>query len=612
MHVVLNAVIVQLFCFALISFIVELIPKFLLSKKGFLLDQGFDFLSISMSFAGRGKSDNRLVPGFGNSIFPAGGHFRKHAGEERKFVKPKADRQTYDGKTKRSHITRKAIDYNSVVMYYTTHRVFYKNILEYPTLHPDPAFVKYMQPPASLLDCPASSITGKFVSRSTNKEPEPVFVVSWTPDGRRLFTGNSKGEITLWNGMTFNFVTIIAAEQKSSVRAMEWTHSCDWLVTGNDSGFVTYHDPNMTTAQNFQAHSSFIRGISFSPTDRYFVSCSDDQSLKFWDFHNPSAPIRVIQVKSEVRSADWHPYNSLVVSGTKHHLVQLWDARSKLSEPIHTLQTHKEAVVKTFWNQNGNWFISASNDHSVRLYDIRTMKELQFFRYHNGGPVSSIAWHPFHEGLFSSADKKGNIVFWQVGTDVPLGRIIQSHRNYDPSIWDMKWHPFGHILCTGSNDCSTWFWCRNRPGDKIDDLYNDPRVGTNSNHSIMPGMVPAQSGIQTVGINHGSVHGSAAYDDMWQFYRSVGSDDVSNNLPGGFNGSYYSENLSEKYKYIIPAVAGIESSDLAQIEVPCLGPINQPRHTINQGNTNAANAANSFINSYCTYSSTNTETTDNN
>ena len=34
-------------------------------------------------------------------------------------------------------------------------------------------------------------------------------VFQWTPEGRRLVTGASSGEFTLWNGLTFNFETIL-------------------------------------------------------------------------------------------------------------------------------------------------------------------------------------------------------------------------------------------------------------------------------------------------------------------------------------------------------------------------------------------------------------------
>jgi len=32
------------------------------------------------------------------------------------------------------------------------------------------------------------------------------------------------------------------------------------------------------------------------------------------------------------------------------------------------------------------------------------------------------------------------------------------------AIWDMSWHPAGHLLATGSNDRQTKFWARNRVG----------------------------------------------------------------------------------------------------------------------------------------------------
>lgn len=35
--------------------------------------------------------------------------------------------------------------------------------------------------------------------------------MAWTPEGRRLVTGASSGEFTLWNGLTFNFETILQA-----------------------------------------------------------------------------------------------------------------------------------------------------------------------------------------------------------------------------------------------------------------------------------------------------------------------------------------------------------------------------------------------------------------
>ena len=36
---------------------------------------------------------------------------------------------------------------------------------------------------------------------------------------------------------------------------------------------------------------------------------------------------------------------------------------------------------------------------------------------------------------------------------------------HEGMIYCLGWHPAGHVIATGSGDCSTKFWCRARPGD---------------------------------------------------------------------------------------------------------------------------------------------------
>ena len=43
---------------------------------------------------------------------------------------------------------------------------------------------------------------------------------------------------------------------------------------------------------------------------------------------------------------------------------------------------------------------------------------------------------------------------------------------HDSFIWDLSWHPLGHILVSCSSDHTSKFWCRNRPGEEMRDRYN--------------------------------------------------------------------------------------------------------------------------------------------
>ncbi|KAF4348357.1 hypothetical protein G4B88_007883 [Cannabis sativa] len=51
--------------------------------------------------------------------------------------------------------------------------------------------------------------------------------------------------------------------------------------------------------------------------------------------------------------------------------------------------------------------------------------------------------------------------------ETPQIEIPSAHDN---SVWDLAWHPIGYLLCSGSNDHTTKFWCRNRPGDTARDF----------------------------------------------------------------------------------------------------------------------------------------------
>jgi polyadenylation factor subunit 2 len=52
---------------------------------------------------------------------------------------------------------------------------------------------------------------------------------------------------------------------------------------------------------------------------------------------------------------------------------------------------------------------------------------------------------------------------------------------HDQNIWSLDWHPIGHILVSGSNDHSTRFWTRARPGDTSQEKFQANRPKTEEN-----------------------------------------------------------------------------------------------------------------------------------
>jgi polyadenylation factor subunit 2 len=160
-------------------------------------------------------------------------------------------------------------------------RARYKNTPMAEAERPSASYVVDMTPPAARLTSAAESIPAKAVHSSLNKVKHPINVVKWTPEGRRLLTGSTSGEFTLWNGMGFNFETIMQAHE-AAIRAVEYTHTDDWLLSADQTGVVKYWQTNFNNVKEIQAHPEAVRGLAIAPTDSKFVTCADDTTLKIW------------------------------------------------------------------------------------------------------------------------------------------------------------------------------------------------------------------------------------------------------------------------------------------------------------------------------------------
>jgi len=390
------------------------------------------------------------------------------AGTGPPVIGPDGQPVEFDGKRLRKTMMRKTVDYNSSFINMLHNRVWARDYRDRRAVQPDICFYPDIIPPQDTLDNPVNAVTTRFVKTATNKMRCPIFCLSWTPEGRRLITGASSGEFTLWNGLTFNFETILQAHD-SPVRAMQWSHNDVWMVTGDHGGYIKYWQSNMNNVKMFQAHKEPVRRVSFSPTDAKFASCSDDGTVRIWDFQRCHEEKVLRGHGADVKCVDWHPHKGIVVSGSKdsQQPIKLWEPKS--GQVLHTIHAHKSTVMDCAWNNNGNWLVTASRDHLLKLFDIRNLKEeMQTFRGHKK-EVSAVKWHPVHEGMFSSGGSDGSVMFWSVGADKEIGGIEQAHESI---VWCLAWHPVGHILTTGSNDHTVKFWSRNRPGDSMRDKYN--------------------------------------------------------------------------------------------------------------------------------------------
>ncbi|KAL0947622.1 hypothetical protein HGRIS_013711 [Hohenbuehelia grisea] len=377
-------------------------------------------------------------------------------------------RQPIDGKLIKKTKPRRTVDFNGGMGRWMLMRKLRPSPGYVPYMRPGPSHIIDLFPPKAYPDNASTSLLTKFVHTSTNKIRCPVNVVTWTPEGRRVLTGSTSGEFTLWNGLTFNFETILQAHD-TGVCAMSFTHSGAYLASTDKSGIIKYFEPNMNNLTAWQGSRSRepIRGLSFSPDDRRFATASDDSTIKIWSFEESREESNLTGHGWDVKCVQWHATKGLLVSGSKDNSVKFWDPRT--GTVLSTIHQHKNTVQALAWSPNGDQVASASRDQTVRVFDIRAMKEFRVLKGHKK-EVCSVAWHPVHPVLVSGGSE-GSILHWDVSSaestflQPPTSARATLSQAHDSNVWALAYHPLGHLLVSASNDHTTRFWSRERPGD---------------------------------------------------------------------------------------------------------------------------------------------------
>lgn len=365
-----------------------------------------------------------------------------------RFQNPKF---VYDGKRMQPIYERQCYDYSSAFIYQHHCRLLPQ--YKYPNFALGSQFLNMPAPD----ECtPMQMMTSKFVHLSINKIRSPVNCIVWNADGRRLLSGSCSGEITMWNGFSFNFDTIVQAHE-SPIRAMSWSPSATFLITSDNLGLIKYWNPSMSNMQVIEAHNESIKDLCFSYNDTRFCSASDDATIKIWDSIHSKCERVLSGHNWDVRKAQWHPAKALIASGGKDNLLKLWDPREK--ESLTTFHYHKNTILSLKFYKD-NYLLSGGKDQVVKMLDLRNMKECFTYKNHNRD-VTAIAVHPF-SNLFVTGNNEGVISFWDMLCESPIGQTDNKHEN---TIWSLDFHPAGHALASGSADCTIKFWIRPRPRD---------------------------------------------------------------------------------------------------------------------------------------------------
>ncbi|KAI5181482.1 transducin (beta)-like 1 [Nematocida sp. AWRm80] len=118
------------------------------------------------------------------------------------------------------------------------------------------------------------------------------------------------------------------------------------------------------------------------------VSCSDDRTLRLWQFNNPTPLATLTGHTKEIYSIDIS--NETVASGSFDSTVKLWDiTKQKL---LSTLESHTKSIYTVAFSKDSTLLASGGLDSIVKLWDTRSNELAK--EYYIGAGIYQLEFNP--------------------------------------------------------------------------------------------------------------------------------------------------------------------------------------------------------------------------
>jgi WD40 repeat protein/serine/threonine protein kinase/DNA-binding XRE family transcriptional regulator len=131
------------------------------------------------------------------------------------------------------------------------------------------------------------------------------------------------------------------------------------------------------------------------------------------------------------------------------HTARLWDA--KTGKELRIFTGHTDRVLEVAFSPDGKWVLTSSADKTVRLWDAVTGQELRVFTGHTD-QVQSVAFSPDGKQILTGSND-ATAQLWDVAT----GQIMRIFK-HDYPVFSVSFSPDGKWILTGSADHIARLW----------------------------------------------------------------------------------------------------------------------------------------------------------
>lgn len=318
---------------------------------------------------------------------------------------------------------------------------------------------------------------------------QSVTSCSFSPDGHRIVTASIDRELRLWEVATKQCIGVLNGHQRG-------INSCAFSPDGRliasvgfDKVVRIWDSRTGTCVMTTRSVGGSIAACAFSPDGTRLLSASSDRSLRLWHRDDPE-PIAtwggqhegitacifsspdIVMVGTEQALQSWNTATAAVRRTPEPSRIASLDRPPKtgsqpilyaagndlrlldgpLVRPVAQWRGHNRTVNDCALSPCGTLAISASDDHSLKLWNVASGTCISTWKDHSA-PVASCAFSPDGTRVVS-AGYDHTLRIWDVRTSACLA----TWSGHTSPISSCAFSPDGHFIISGGFDAMVRIW----------------------------------------------------------------------------------------------------------------------------------------------------------
>lgn len=258
-------------------------------------------------------------------------------------------------------------------------------------------------------------------SKNPKNDHEFITRISFSPDGQMIAWLSKTGTLKLWNNhdrLIKKFRYIEGENTEGKIKNFIFSRDQKKIISINGNNLIQVWDIDVKSSKKFQLNSDTVIGVSLS-NDAKSINRLERDSLKLWH-SNINLSNHVLLLNNNIKFSP--ETQILAFFSDRDSSIEVSSLDNINTRRPEFLNGHTQSVTSLSLSPNGKMLASASNDYTVKLWNIERSK----FQTSDNSPVKNVSFSPNGQ-IIASTSEKNRVQLWQRDSKILLTTLPGSN-----------------------------------------------------------------------------------------------------------------------------------------------------------------------------------------